>query len=346
MAFFNLPDLKQIVLFIFLFNIPPFLVASSATASIHGSYIYWLAGEEGLGLGRSGNFLPSDDPLFNSTTTYLTQPFKFQSGFKVGADWRKNNWNLAGDYTWVRNNVALNSTAPLASPIQGTGVWLIAPWFFQLAQDGGSLSGTQIESSWRLKMDIGDLTLSYRYLLASRLIFYPFGGLRAAWIHQDLDISLTEPPELFPSLSPQPISSSTGSKSWAIGPRFGNRAHLLLGSGIRIEGNFALSLLFTEYTTVFHNEDAPATDAIPGPLYAEIANQCALRPVLESGLGLGWNSGIYSNRFQVDLSATYDFMFWWDQNMMREFVNSIWNQSPVNGNLYLHGLTLSSCFSF
>jgi hypothetical protein len=314
--------------------------------SIHAAYTYWLAGEEGLGLGRNGNFLEGDDPFFTPTTSYLSQPFEYESGFKVGASWERNNWGLAGDYTWVHNKSSLYSSAPFIDPDLGTGVWLIAPWFSQIAQDGGSLSSTQVGSEWQLKMDIADLALSYRHLLSSHLIFHPYGGLRAAWIRQTLDINIIEPTGLFFSLPPQPIDSFTCSNSWSIGPRFGSKIHAVLGYGIRIEGNLALSLLFTNYTKVFHSEDAPATDTFPGPLYAELKNQHTLRPVLETGLGIGWNGLFNSNRLQVDLSATYDFMLWWNQNMMREFVNSIWNQSPVNGDLYLHGLTVTGRFSF
>lgn len=337
---------KKFLFAILLFSAPYSFAAVHTGFSVHAAYTYWLAGEEGLGIGRSGNFLEGDDPLFNSTTAYLSQPFEYKSGFKVGASLEKNNWSLSGDYTWVNNQTSVNSSAPFINPDLGTGVWLIAPWFFQIAQDGGSLSGIQVRSKWQLKMNIADLALIYRSLLAPRLIFYPYGGLRAAWIRQNLDIDMTEPLGLFPSLPSQPISSSTGSNSWSIGPRFGNKIHVVLGSGVRIEGNLALSLLFTDYTKVFHNEDPPATDTIPGSLYAEIKNQYALRPALDTSLGIGWNFSMCSNHLRVDLSATYDFMLWWDQNMMREFINSIWNQSLVNGNLYLHGLTVSSTFSF
>lgn len=347
MRFFYLSYWKCLLPAIFLSSAAHFFADSSNAFSIHAAYTYWLAGEEGLGLGRSGNFIEGDDPFFNSTTAYLSQPFEYESGFKVGASWeRNNNWSLTGDYTWVRNKTSVNSPAPFIDPTLGTGVWLIAPWFFQIAQDGGSLSGTQVRSKWRLEMDIADLALSYRYLLTSRLIFHPYGGLRAAWIRQNLNINIIEPLGLFPALPPQPIDSSTGSNSWSIGPRFGSNVHAVLGCGVRLEGNLAFSLLFTDYTKVFHSEDAPAPDTLPGPLYAELENQYVLRPALETGLGIGWNSTIYSDRLQVDLSATYDFMLWWDQNMMREFVNSIWNQAPVNGNLYLHGLTVSSRFDF
>lgn len=320
--------------------------SESNTVSAHASYTYWMAGEEGLGLGRSGNFLEGDDPFFNSTTSYLFQPFGYESGFKVGASWERNHWNVSGDYTWVRNHSLIDSFAPFVDPDLGTGVWLIAPWFIQIGQDGGSLSGTQVESKWQLEMDIADLALSYECSIATYLRLYPYGGLRAAWIRQNLNISMTEPPGLFFSLPVQPIQSSTGSNSSSIGPRFGSKIDVGLEHGIRMEGNLGLSLLFTEYSKVFHREDAPATDTLPGPLYAEIKNQSALRPMLEAGLGIGWHFSNGSKRPQIDLSARYDFMLWWNQNVMREFVNSLWNQCPVNGNLYLHGLTVSCALGF
>ena len=311
------------------------------------SYTYWYASEEGLDIARSGDFLVADDPLFNPSNSLLTQPFRYHSGFQVGIGWRHNDWVLSGEYTWVRNSTSKHSQAPAINPDLGTGVWVVAPWFLQLAQDGGSLFGSAVASKWNLHMDIADLMLSRPYYVSRHLTITPFGGLRAAWIRQKLKVALTELTDIvIPLTTPEPIHSINRSHSWAIGPRFGMEANVLLGEGFRIEGDLALSLLFTEYTKIFHREEAAGTALLPEITTASQHNKVALRPVLETGLGFGWSRYLFSKRYHIDFSADYDFMLWWNQNMLRKMMNSFWNRTSTTGDLFLHGLTLTGTFSF
>ena len=117
----------------------------------------------------------------------------------------------------------------------------------------------------------------------------PFVGLRAAWIRQKMRVGLTEPENFFLNPTEQPIHSITASNSWAIGPRFETDGRLLLGAGFRVEGDLALSLLFTEYTKIYHTEDVASLDSLPfpGPLSVSTENRTALRPVFEC-LSWGW----------------------------------------------------------
>lgn len=310
------------------------------------SYTYWLAEEEGLELGRSGDFVLGDDPSFPPSTTILSQPTEYQSGFKVGVGYERNDWVLSGEYTWVRNHTSQNSFAPSASSELFTGVWLIAPWFVQEAGDGGSLHGLQITSKWDLEMDLAQLLLSRPYYQSSRFIITPFGGIQSAWIRQKMTIDLFETPGIISPLPAQPIHSFSGSNSWAIGPKLGSLAEVLLVHGFRMEGNLALSLLFTDYTKIFHREDASSITDPPSNMAIEIRNKTALRSVIEAGLGLGWGRYFQSNRYHIDFLAKYDLMYWWNQNMMREMLNFLWREIPTNGDLSLSGLTVTARLDF
>lgn len=314
---------------------------------VTGAYTYWYAGEEGLDIARSGNFIAGDDPYFISSNTVLSQPFEYRSGFKVIGGWRKNNWILSAGYIWVANSTHQNSTINPASLDLTTNTWVVAPWFIQQASDGGSLSGTNVISKWRLTMNIADFLLSHPCGVGARLAITPFGGLRAAWICQKMDLTLTETFGIFPNLAPQPISSYNGSKSWAIGPKFGAEVNVLLGCGFKVVGAGSLSLLYTEYTTVYHNEQLASPDAYPtSNVTAVNKNQQTIRPAVECGLGFAWGKYLFKQNCYFNLSATYDFMYWWNQNMMRQMLSQLWNRTSCNGDLYLHGLTLAASLSF
>ncbi len=110
-------------------------------------------------------------------------------------------------------------------------------------------------------------------------------------------------------------------KSWAVGPRFGFDSNWLLGSGFRLMGDLAQSVLYTRYT------QRPGADGYN-----------TLRSVTESSLGLGWGSYFGdSNDFHFDLTVSYDF-------------NVYWNQFAQKGNnfdnVYLHGLNVGLRFDF
>lgn len=310
------------------------------------SYTYWCASEGGLDLGRSGVVLNGDDVFFHAQNRILSQPFQYQSGFKVGAGWKEGSFTLKGTYTWVSNSTSQTSLAPINSSIPDTGVWAVAPWFLQTPANGVSLSGTALGSQWRLRMDIADLVASCLLPQNKYLTVHAYGGVRALWIRQKMDITLEETPDIATPFVSTTIQSTTGSQCWSIGPRLGAETDILLGKRFRIESNLALSLLYTQYGKVFHREDQ-ATDIFPASsVSASIHNQQALRPSLECSLGVGWRREIISSGYRLDLSATYDFMLFWNQNMMREMLGSFWNGTPANGDLYLHGLTVSGSFGF
>ena len=266
-----------------------------------------------------------------------------------------HQWVGQVEYTWFRGRNVTNSgavpsgaaTAGTATALSGNPVWVVDDWFLQGSSVGQALSGTNVKSEWKLAMDLIDLTFSRPFYQGPRLVVSPYGGLRAALIRQSMTVQLTEVTGLFASLPPQPIGSRNTSHSWAIGPRFGGTANVLLDMGFRFEGNAAASLLYTQYTTVNHREDPASLTFNPGPYTASYSDYSALRPVAEVGLGFGWGSYLYNQKFHIDFCADYDFTYFWNQNMMRKLLDdTLEGTSPSNADLYLHGLTLTGRFDF
>jgi hypothetical protein len=171
---------------------------------------------------------------------------------------------------------------------------------------------------------------------------------------QKMHVYLREEPTLFSggalpagSAPAGSIVSRNFSNCWAVGPRIGMDGYALLPMGFRVEGDFAGSLLYTNYTNLFHTEDVASTAFNPGRYDTKLDGYSAVRPMFELGLGLGWGGYFSSNNYHFDFAASYDFTMMWNQNMMRRLLDTVLTgtgSSPAD--LYFHGLTLTGRFDF
>lgn len=326
------------------------------------SFIYWYLREEGLGVALNG--------VLNTGKTYLTSPisncplaFSYHPGFKIsGGLVIDHEWKVDAEYTWIRSCVSHTAAAPSSPTISagistnlvpsGTPIWSVTDWFLQGTSGGQEIPASQIKTVWRLNVDIVDLMAGRPYYQGRLFTLSPSVGLRAMWLRQQFEVDLTQSSEVFgvanglPYLEPgQPIRSINYLHSWALGPRFATNCNFLLPIGFRFEGDLAFSILYTQYTAT-HKEDVAST-AFSGPIYASFRHFGYLRPVAETGLGIGW--GKYCGRdasYHIDFLAAYDFTFLWNQNVMRTLLDDFRGTSPASGNLFFHGLTLTGRFDF
>jgi hypothetical protein len=69
-------------------------------------------------------------------------------------------------------------------------------------------------------------------------------------------------------------------------------------------------------------------------------------PVADINLGLGWGMKLYQ-KYHIDFAASYDFSYFWRQNMMRNMLDKTWEGvASGNNDLYFQGLTLTGIFRF
>jgi hypothetical protein len=130
-----------------------------------------------------------------------------------------------------------------------------------------------------------------------------------------------------------------------LGPRGGAQAKWHLGSGFRVEGDMASSLLFTQYTKVQSFAD-PLLFTVR-PYQVNYTNYNTLRFDTDMSLGMGWGSYFDCRKYHFDLLATYDFQIFWNQNMMRMLVDEFQGTiSASTHHLYLQGLTVKAEFDF
>lgn len=331
------------------YNLPAsILVNNPINLDITASYLYYHVSEEGLELASSATVvqLPnfSYAAVISDNQQLATQNFKYNSGFQVGIGGKIDNWDIGFEYSWIRSRTKTYLATPTAS--FGSPVWISHNWFQSLSTNNTPLAATQLEADWHIKMHLVDFLASRPCYESSHLIVKPFGGLRGAFIYQQLNIDFTEAPNVVAVLPAQPIQSLNSSKYWGIGPKFGVESYVLLPKKFRIEGNIAWSLLYSRFS-VNHAEDASSVNQKLSTIDFSI-HKNYLRDMLEMGLGLGWGSYVGDNDgYHVDFAASFDFMKFSGQNMMRRALDGFITQVGGPGSdIYVYGLNIKASFDF
>ena len=311
---------------------------------VEASFLYWYAAQDGMTVGYSGDIVGDLGTYPSPVIQFLAQPFEYKPGFKVGVGYGTNEWEVEAQYTWIRNQTSISADTS-KNPTFGDGnipVWVSA-WFA-----AGYIPTPHLSSSWKLAMDWVDVTGAKSYSKYEAMTIAPFGGIRALWIRQSFLVKETAP--LGGSGLPPGASSFSYTNCWGLGPVCGASGRCPIGAGFTLEANGGLSLLFTQYTTLFRKEENVNTngespEADVTNLKLRIKDYNCVRPAANLGLGLGWQRSLYEGIYRLHFAATYDFNVFWDQNMLH-YLQDAYSNFFIANDLFLHGLTLTGRFEF
>ena len=78
----------------------------------------------------------------------------------------------------------------------------------------------------------------------------------------------------------------------------------------------------------------------------KIYKKSQLTPNLEAALGLAWGTYFDNMNWHFGLTAGYEFHIFWHQNLLLSCRNLTIYSETKDGNLILHGLTISGRFDF
>ncbi len=71
-----------------------------------------------------------------------------------------------------------------------------------------------------------------------------------------------------------------------------------------------------------------------------------VRPVLDANLGIGWGMDFHG-KYRLNLIASYDFSYFWGQNMMRNMMDEFsYGSASGDNDLYFQGLAITAGFHF
>jgi hypothetical protein len=204
-------------------------------------------------------------------------------------------------------------------------------------------------------MDFLDLSLARAYYSGTKLTVRPFFGVRGAWIRQNMKTSYNGSSAYLVQTSASGAFNAKVTNfysSWGLGPRTGFESNWMIGRGLRFIGNGSADVLYTRYN-LHTNQQTHAITATPGtnPIVtnASVSQEIDyLRTHLDLEMGLGWGTYFFHNDYHVDISATYGFQVFWNQNMFRNFQDQFIAGASFapNGDLFVHGLTMNARFDF
>lgn len=314
---------------------------------VDASFTYWYAKEDGLNSAESAQVDGSATTVFASHPAVFQQSFGYHPGFKVGIGLSSGyDWMLSGEYTYYHGKNSVSRNAPAGSV--GVGVWNVDSWYNQKTfYSDQSLTGTTLATTWKIMMNMGDLLLSLPFSKNAGFVFVPLGGIRAIGIQQHMNLELTQAGISFGGdsfLESQPLSSKNRSNSWGIGPRLGVDGRFNLPMGFNLDGLIGATLFFYKFTKVEHKEEAAST-YYDAPASIKMSYD-SVRPEIDLSLGFGWGMDICKKQ-RIDLVFSYDFSYFWGQNMMRYLVDECFAGTSAGSlDLYFQGLTFRASYGF
>jgi opacity protein-like surface antigen len=304
---------------------------------VDASFIYWQAIQENME--PTGWSAPFTLTVGGNDLARVNMGFKYKPGFKVGAgmSFDYDNWDVAVEYTRLHGTYHRAATLDSALTTAGYSYrpqqWANA---FNAPASGAPLTQS-FNATWKLNLDFLDIDLGRWYYEGTQVTFRPSIGMRAAWINQHRHANYSS------TLVAFNIYDIEKTSSWGIGPRLGVDANWMIGEGFRFFGSSELDVLYTRYHARINTTNSlNGADTLETGMEQSDVN--ALRPHVDLELGLGWGTYLDCHKWHLDVSASYGYQVFWNQNMFR-LVDSPRYVMP-NGDLFVHGLTATVKLDF
>ncbi len=350
---------------------PPCEMASWFSCETRGDFLYWQAIEENL---EPCSVEESVIPISNNFTglnadTFINMSFDYQPAFQVSTSFKFDHeyLDLTADYTrfYVTNRISGTGNHYYPQQLDAATLLVFLNGISTTSAGANSAYPFSFDQTWKLKMNLADLSLgrmSYDGKVFKGRIFL---GMRAAWIDQDLQsdfiANLTN--------GGQEIGfagTSLQTKSWGVGTRIGLDTTWKIGRGFQFYGNGSGDVLYTEYKYQGISFAEVPTAALPVDWNSNVLQRgiSAIRLHTDLELGFKWSKCFHRQKARFDLSAGYGFQVYFDQNMFR-FFSTAYEKVAIlqatsalvgvlaaplgiapNGNLYIQGLRVAAAITY
>ncbi len=305
-----------------------------------GDFLYWRANVHGIPYVLKA-------PVHDTSTMYpkggqLENPrFDWNYGFRIGAGWNTchDDWDLILDWTRIHLSADGHTKA--------TSTKFLFPTF-----SDSIIAPLPINSAkeyWHLHLNLVDLELGRECFLGKAFTLRPHIGLRTAWIDQKFDF---EYDGQF-GISASSFNDVTYHIDfWGLGLRGGLDSQWKLRWGFSIFGDFALSLLYGNFSIDRRNDLSAIF--LSAPFFINDSNYESFqlaRAIADLAMGLRWDYMFLKDRYHICLQAGWEEHIFWGQNQLYNFVDTSalsghGRITTSNNDLTMQGFTFSARLDF
>jgi len=329
--------------------------------------LYWRANQDGMEYAIDNEITGSDALTVNAQlnnlieSEYKTPAFQWDFGFKFGLGYNSacDGWDFGVLWTWFQNSANTHIDAQAENNHTLLPLW--SAFQFPNAGQAPILFATDIESFWKLDLNLIDLDLGREFWASKYLSLRPHVGLRIANIDQKFEIEHKGGSWNDPGLQ-------LSFNDWVdldndfkgVGIRSGFDTVWNFGCGWALYGDFALAIVYGRFS-LDHDETLRQVEAPFSKTKIFETNESfrASRAMLDMGLGIRWAGMICDCQYGLSFSLAWEQHLFFHQNQLWRVARiggtngtGIFNDSGDNvfhqrrGTLGTQGLTLTGAFSF
>ncbi|MDN3507278.1 MAG: Lpg1974 family pore-forming outer membrane protein [Simkaniaceae bacterium] len=204
--------------------------------------LYWNAHQTGLEYAINTRVINTDEERnFLIDAEYKNPEFKWDFGFKFGLGYNTtcDGWDVG--ILWTRYDGKASSHNEAENSDNQT---LLTLWSDDKLgpDDGEALFAHDIETRWKLDLNLIDIALGRKYWNSHRVALRPHIGLRVSFVDQKFDIDHNGGTETSLNVTPENNEVRLKNDFNAVGIRAGMDGEWNVGCGFAFFGNFALSL--------------------------------------------------------------------------------------------------------
>lgn len=298
-------------------------LSSCVEFSVSADFLYWAANKQ-LNAIAFEETVAAD----SINTGVIIHRAGYRPGFSVGIGIGIPGWDhfvfnaqyLRYDHTTTTTHTA--GTGKFLTPL--TGVVPGAP--------NPPTIATRVHSKWHFCLNEAELTVERPFYLGTRLVLSPAFGLKAFWFNERQSID-------FDLLNGDLGTQNNHFKSWALGPYLFLDAKALLFCNAYLVAKFGFLAPYQKHTKISSQAVFPALGQNQQDFELGPKKPYVFEPYLESGIGLGWGSYFWCNKFHADIVITYDY------NAALFLAYATFGGTFPKDH-YWHGLTLKGQFDF
>ncbi|MDN3507281.1 MAG: Lpg1974 family pore-forming outer membrane protein [Simkaniaceae bacterium] len=335
---------------------------------------YWNSHQDGMEYAIDNHVRgPSDFTSLNEASAlnnlidakFLTPDYDWDWGFKAGLGYCSpcDGWDFGILWTWYRGKANDHVERELDDNASLMPIWSA---FAPLA--GGVLVATDIETQWKLEMNLIDLELGRSFWTSKYLSMRPFVGLRIAYLNQSFDIqhkggSWSENTNTTPPQAAYNNEVELSNDFKGVGLRGGLNTLWNLGCGWGIYGNFAMAILYGRFDVDHDETNRRASNPHEKVKITDAKNSFrASRGAADLALGLQYQTMFCDCAYGFSVALGWEHHLFFDQNQLWRVVRigdtfdgstpNAWNNTGENvfherrGDLDTQGWTLTVKFDF